>query len=190
MKQKSRVTAIILSIMMLFAMAPLTASALINGYQFELEVNATGDDNNVSVTEGDILTDGCGVGVISSDGHTAEARVGDVRASTVGIAAWSEGGSINNVIAGNITGDRYTEYALGATAANNHSTNNWRCIPRNDLFVFLQNLRRYAQFIFTINKTIPDWIIATSFRNRLEKTIGVKDNATIHGRDTSYGVRK
>ena len=110
--------------MMLFAMAPLTASALINGYQFELEVNATGDDNNVSVTEGDILTDGCGVGVISSDGHTAEARVGDVRASTVGIAAWSEGGSINNVIAGNITGDRYTEYALGATAANNHSTNN------------------------------------------------------------------
>ena len=51
-------------------------------------------------------------------------------------------------------------------------------------------LRRHTQLIFTVDKSFPNRVIATSFRNRLEKAIGVKDNTAIHGRDTSYGVRR
>ena len=113
MKKKSRVTAIILSIMMIFAMAPLTASALIHGYQFELEVNLTEQGTSQEVTEGDILTDSCGVGVKTDFGNRAYVLTGDIQASTIGLKSWTDGGR-NVIHAGKITGNQYSECALGA----------------------------------------------------------------------------
>ena len=112
MKKKSRVTAIILSIMMIFAMAPLTASALIHGYQFELEVNVTEPGAREGVIEGDILTDGCGVGVRTDLGTKANVETGDIRAGTIGLKSWTSGGK-TDIKVGKITGDQYTECALG-----------------------------------------------------------------------------
>ena len=112
MKKKSRVTAIILSIMMIFAMAPLTASALIHGYQFELEVNVTEPGASEGVIEGDILTDGCGVGVRTDLGTKANVETGDIRAGTIGLKSWTSGGK-TDIKVGKITGDQYTECALG-----------------------------------------------------------------------------
>ena len=112
MKQKSRVTAIILSIMMIFAMTPLTASALIHGYQFELEVNVTEQGAREGVIEGDILTDGCGVGVRTDLGTEANVETGDIRAGTIGLKSWTSGGK-TDIKVGKITGDQYTECALG-----------------------------------------------------------------------------
>ena len=112
MKKKSRVTAIILSIMMIFAMAPLTASALIHGYQFELEVNVTEPGASEGVIEGDILTDGCGVGVRTDLGTKANVEAGDIRAGTIGLKSWTSGGK-TDIKVGKITGDQYTECALG-----------------------------------------------------------------------------
>ena len=112
MKQKSRVTAIILSIMMIFAMAPLTASALIHGYQFELEVNVTEPGAREGVIEGDILTDGCGVGVRTDLGTKANVDTGDIRAGTIGLKSWTSGGK-TDIKVGKITGNQYTECALG-----------------------------------------------------------------------------
>ena len=112
MKQKSRVTAIILSIMMIFTMAPLTASALIHGYRFELEVNVTEPGASEGVIEGDILTDGCGVGVRTDLGTEANVETGDIRAGTIGLKSWTSGGK-TDIKVGKITGDQYTECALG-----------------------------------------------------------------------------
>lgn len=115
MKKKSRITAISLSIMMVFAMAPLTAVASIDGYQFELEADAT-NGYDVTVEEGNILTDKCGVGVTASS-NSADVKVGDVQASTIGVKAWASHSGIIAINTGKITGDHYTECALGADIA-------------------------------------------------------------------------
>lgn len=98
--------------MMIFAMAPLTASALIHGYQFELEVNVTEPGDSEGVIEGDILTDGCGVGVRTDLGTKANVETGDIRAGTIGLKSWTSGGK-TDIKVGKITGDQYTECALG-----------------------------------------------------------------------------
>ena len=92
--------------MMLFAMAPLTASALIHGYQFELEVNVTEPGAREGVIEGDILTDGCGVGVRTDLGTKANVETGDIRAGTIGLKSWTSGGK-TDIKVGKITGDQY-----------------------------------------------------------------------------------
>ena len=112
--KKVRMTAILLSMMMVFAISPLTAVATINGYSFELEADAT--NNTVNLTEGDILTDKCGVGAIAERGYGAVVTAGNVLASTVGVKAWSYNQGISEITAGRVTGDNYTDCAVGAEA--------------------------------------------------------------------------
>ena len=102
------------------------------GYQFELEVNTTADNHDISMTEGDILTDGCGVGVISKDGSYATLLVGDIRASTIGLKSWTASGS-NKIHADKVTvkkGLKKGTYKVKVMAKGsaNYKTSAWKTV--------------------------------------------------------------
>ena len=116
-KRRKRILTVFLSVAMVVCCISLTgtpACALIEGYAFELEVDAPIEGvNKFRLEKQDIVTDKCGIG-IRADNAGVDVTAGTVQATTIGVKEWLKNRSYGKLRVSKIMGDAYTKCALGA----------------------------------------------------------------------------